>query len=46
MHLAIDLYVKLLKQVKRHLNTAYTVAYIVLGYHKYFQLKPLTETVS
>ncbi len=39
MHLAIDLYIKLLKQVQTHLNTAYT-------FHKYFKLKLCTDRNS
>ncbi len=37
----LDLYIKLLKQVQTHLNTAYT-------FHKYFILKlcTVTETVA
>ncbi len=42
MHLAIDLYIKLLKQVETHLNAAYSLCCV----HKYFKLNPLTETVG
>ncbi len=44
MHLAIDLYIKLLKQVETHLKTAYSLRCVRLL--KYFKLKPLTETVG
>ncbi len=39
--LAIDLYIKLLKQVETQ-----HIAYVVLGYHKYFKLKLTTDRNS